>query len=167
MAPDEFIQSIRVLHARCCITNSPKDQGCGLNLHGIDRTSFVMLNGSKYQEYHGHRRKLCDRIIVGKWNDQEFVCAVELKGGKSIDVGDVLEQIQNGLNVAANILSGGIPRNWYPILLYNGHLGTAGITKLRRRPLSVQRQRRESYQVIKRDCNSSLVGILEDNAVQQ
>ncbi len=138
-----------------------------MNLDQLGRASLVMLDGLKYQRSHHYQGKLCDRIIFGQWARGDFVCAVEFKGGRNIDVDEALEQIQNGLNVASELLPGQTPDDWYPILLYRGRLKGAETTKLRARHVSFQAQRRESSPVIKRDCGSSLIGIMEQNVLEE
>ena len=91
------------------------------------------------------------------------MCAVELKGGRNLDVNEALEQIQNGLNVAYELLPGHTPDSWYPIPLYSGRLRGEETTKLRARQVSFRSRRRELSPVIKSDCGSSLIRIMEQN----
>ena len=157
MTSPGFLESIRDQHSECCITSVPGEKGCRLNLERINRASLVMLHGSRYQEAHGYRRKLCDRIIFGDRNGVSFICVVELKGGKNVNLSEALEQIQNGLNVAQEFLGSRSAGEWYPLLLFDGRMGGAGTTKLRGRGVSF---RQEFRAVTKRRCGSALVDIL-------
>ena len=82
---------------------------------------LTTLHGTNYQRNHGWQGRLCDRIIFGELNGH-FVCAAELKGGRSADISIAIEQIQGGLNLADTLLPSNLPVKWYPLLLYSGSM---------------------------------------------
>ena len=115
---------IRESHLNCCIDQSVnhfEDEGCRLDIGGIQRSSLTALNGTSYQSNHPWDGRLCDRIIIGQSNGS-FVCAVELKGGTSIDMSVAINQIQRGLDLLASLLQNASPQNWYPLLVYSGRM---------------------------------------------
>ncbi len=122
-----------------------------------------MLNGTRYQREHNYSDRLCDRIVFGHREGKYFVCAVELKGGKNVDVGEAVEQIRNGLLVAAHCLAGHSAATWYPILLFSGHLGVIGTTKLRTSQITLPDIRGNLPEIIKRNCGTTLAAILDEN----
>ena len=162
MNQDDIVEHIRNTHLRCCLTKKSGENRCSLNTRGFGDESLVMLDGSKYQKAHDYSGKLCDRIVFGHWGERRFVCAVELKGGRNVDVSEAVNQIRNGLLVAADSLLGHSIAGWYPILLFSGRLGGTGTTKLRTSQITLPTTRRNSSEVIKKDCGSSLSAILEE-----
>lgn len=164
MTQDDIVEHIRSIHSRCCLTHKSGERNCSLNIRGFDSSSLVMLDGTLYQKEHGYVDRLCDRIVFGRWQDTNFVGAVELKGGKNVNLRQAVDQIQNGLTVAENCLSGHSVTGWYPVLLFSGHLGGIGTTKLRTSRLALPTLRRNPPEIIKRDCGSSLTAILEQNS---
>ena len=167
MTLDNIVEHIRSIHSQCCLTTKSGERNCSLNIRGFDSSSLVMLDGTRYQRAHSYRERLCDRIVFGRWQGTNFVTAVELKGGGNLDVGASIQQIQNGLRVAANSLSGQDVDYWYPVLLFRGGLRAIGTTKLRTRPVDLPTRRRNLSEVIKRDCGSSLAAILRENSPTQ
>lgn len=167
MTRDDIVEHIRRIHSQCCLTRKSGEKGCTLNTSGFDPQSLVMIDGSLYQKAHSYEGKLCDRIAFGQHEGTTFVCAVELKSGRNVDLGQAIEQIQNGLSVAADSLSGHEVENWYPVLLFRGGLGAIGTTKLRTRLVTLPTRQRNPSEVIKRDCGSSLAAILRENAPTQ
>ena len=165
MIQDDIVEHIRNIHSRCCLTRKSGERNCSLNIRGFDPSSLIMLDGTQYQTQHGYRSRLCDRIVFGRWQGISFVSAVELKGGKNVDVGQAVDQIQNGLTVAADTLSGHSVAGWYPILLFSGHLGGIGTTKLRTGQIALPTASRNPSEIIKRDCGTSLAAILEENTL--
>ena len=122
-----------------------------------------MLDGSLYQKAHDYAGRLCDRIVFGHLGETPFICEVELKGGKNVNVSEAVDQIRNGLFVAAISLSGHHVESWYPIMLFSGHLGGIGIAKLRTSQIALPTMRRNLSEIIKKDCGSSLATILVEN----
>ena len=167
MIQDDIVEHIRSIHSQCCITRRSGERNCSLNTRGFDSSSLVMLDGTRYQRAHSYSDKLCDRIVFGRWEDTNFVCAAELKGGRNLDVSEAIQQIQNGLSVAASALYHHEIDNWFPVLLYRGGLGAIGTTKLRTRLVTLPTRHTNSLEVIKRDCDSSLAAILRENAPTQ
>lgn len=167
MTQDGIVEHIRSIHSRCCLTKRSGERNCSLNIRGFDPSSLVMLDGTLYQAEHSYMDRLCDRIVFGRWQGISFVSAVELKGGRNVDLGQAIEQIQNGLSVAADSLSGHEVENWFPVLLFRGGLRAIGTTKLRTRPVTLPTRQRNNSEVIKRDCGSSLAAILRENAPTQ
>ncbi len=124
MTLESAINGIREAHKKCCLTDSCKERGCGLNLAGLDRASLTMIHGSKYQDRkdsrHPHEGKLCDRVIFGKAGG-DFLCTAEFKGGKKTrGISDAIDQIQGGLNLADSLLPGKDVSRWCALLVYRG-----------------------------------------------
>ena len=157
MTLDNIVEHIRSIHSQCCLTTKSGERNCSLNIRGFDSSSLVMLDGTRYQRAHSYRERLCDHIVFGRWQGTNFVSAVELKGGRNLDVSEALEQIQNGLNVASSLLEERQVSDWYPLLMFSGHLGAAGREKIRLKPVQFGRDTRA---VTRRDCGSLLSDIL-------
>ncbi len=89
------------------------------------------------------------------------LAAIELKGGKSIDMRHAIDQIQNGLTTAIEILEERAIRSWVPLLFYSGSLGFLDL-KL----LNVQRVwlRGTRKNVVKVPCGSRLLDILDEQS---
>ena len=124
MTLESTISGIRNSHNDCCIDHSAnylEDEDIRLDIRGLQRDSLTALNGTNYQSNHPWEGRLCDRIIIGQ-ADGNFVCAVELKGGNSIDMSVAINQIQRGLDLLASLLQNASPQNWYPLLVYSGSM---------------------------------------------
>ena len=167
MTEFDIVGHVRSTHSQCCLTRKSGERNCSLNMRGFDPPSVVMLDGSKYQREHSYGERLCDRIVFGRWEGTDFVCAAELKGGGNLDVSEAIQQIQNGLSVAASLLSGHEVENWFPVLLFRGGLRAIGTTKLRTRLVTLPTRQRNPLEIIKRDCGSCLAAILRENAPTQ
>ena len=117
-----LIDKIRREHEECCVVTNCRDRNCSLDLRGLDGDSMVIINGSMYQKAHNPAGKLCDRIILSG-EQGGFVCAVELKGGRSQpSIPPIVEQIQAGIVLADELLNGISPRGCYPILAFSGRM---------------------------------------------
>ena len=139
-----------------CTTPSCRERGCRLQLDGIRGRPRVIVHGTKFQKREKFRGKLCDRIVfLGGKN--LTVAAVELKGGGNVDMSEAVEQIQNGLSVAGDILRGRPVTRWFPVLLYSGRIVPADIKLLQNKRITF---RGDSQQVIKHDCDSRLSDVL-------
>ena len=135
MTPKNSVDEIRSLHGSCCITNSYQDHGCKIDVSGFSKAELATIHGDKHQNQHGTTDKLCDRLIFGELG-KNFLCSVELKGGKNIKVSDAIAQIQGGLDLAKRLLGSHSDCNWYPILAYSGGINGKGKQLLRARPVS-------------------------------
>lgn len=133
-----------------CVTRSCREGGCGLTLEHL--SNRVIIDGSKYQKTYGFGGKLCDRIVLCQ-DDGFVLAAVELKGGKSTRITAAIEQIQGGLTLAEEILSGVEVAGWLPLLLYSGHIHRNDAPVLRNRAVSF---RGDKKPVVKEDCGASL-----------
>ncbi len=126
-----IVAGIRNTHQDCCMTDRYEDEGCVLDMRGLQPNSLTGINGSNYQSNHRWQGRLCDRIIIGQ-SHGSFVCAVELKGGRNITMSDAIKQIQGGLDLAASLLQVRSPDKWYPLLAYSGSMTKRESTMLRR-----------------------------------
>ena len=138
------------------ITRSCRENRCSLQLDGVGPGSLAVIHGGRYQRNRGYTERLCDRIVFCR--DHGFVlAAVELKGGRSVHMSHAVDQIQNGLGVAATILAGHPVSEWVPILLYNGRMTSHETRLLRNRSVEFRGERKN---VVKRDCGARLSTIL-------
>lgn len=133
-----------------CTARHCRENRCNLSLNGIgDR---VIIHGSRYQERYRYDRSLCDRIIFAQ-HDGFVLSAVELKSGRSIELSRAVNQIQNGLTVAQEILENREVTEWIPLLLYSGRITPHELQIL---DLRTVRFRGERKRVIKADCGAML-----------
>ena len=150
---------IRESHKDCCIDHSInhfQDEGCRLDIRDIQRSSLTALNGTNYQSRHRWEGRLCDRIIIGQ-SHGNYVCAIELKGGNSIDMSLAINQIQRGLDLLASLLQSASPRNWYPLLVYSGGVSDRARGLLRNKRV---KYRGRTALVDRVERNSSLLAYL-------
>lgn len=150
------VSGIRKNHRDCCITEIYEDEGCRLDVRGLQQTSLTAVNGTNYQSNHLWQGRLCDRIIIGQ-SHGNFVCAVEFKGGRNIIMSDAISQIQRGLDLASSLLQERAPRTWYPLLAYSGSMSGRERNLLRRKKVSF---RGGKALVDRIDCGSSLLAYL-------
>lgn len=139
-----------------CITRSCREKKCSLCLEGMNAALLAIINGTKYQEKKNFQEKLCDRIIFSKERGL-ILAAVELKGGKSVNISEARNQIQNGLRVAKEILGNCSVSDWHPVLVYRGRMNTYETKLLQNKPVRFQGTPKN---VIKRNCGSNLNDIL-------
>ena len=147
---------VRGNHQGCCITKSAKEKNCGLQLDAASSTSLAIIHGTRYQKAHDFTDKLCDRILFCGQHDF-FVAAVELKGGKNVHMSEAIEQIQNGLSVAKDILGSRPVAEWFPLLLYSGSMASYETKLLQTKSVEFRGERKN---VIKRDCGIRLSVVL-------
>lgn len=126
---------IRDTHRDCCITDIYEDEGCRLDVRGLQKSSLTTINGTNYQSNHAWQGRLCDRVIIGQ-SHGNFVCAIELKGGRNITMSDAINQIQRGLDLAADLMQTRSPAKWYPLLAYSGSMSRRESNMLRRLKVS-------------------------------
>ena len=155
--PEGAIESIGRRYA-ACLTRSCSERGCGLQLDVGGPRSRVILHGTKYQKTKGFTEKLCDRIVFCRANGL-ILAAVELKGGGTIRMSQAIDQIQNGLRVANDILAGRPVDDWVPLLLYSGRMRSDETRLLRNKPVGFRGERKV---VEKRDCGTRLSAVLSD-----
>ena len=156
MTQESPLEAVRQAHSHCCITDSYEENRCGLDMRGLDSSRLVTLHGTRYQSNHCWHGRLCDRVIFGRVNEY-FVCAVEFKGGRSADISAAIDQIQGGLNLAAELRLGQWATDWHPLLVYSGGVPMDEVTVIRTRQVSFRNQRRLVRRV---DCGSSLLAYL-------
>lgn len=85
----------------CCLVDHVKENGCALGLPPHPRK---VIGGSRYQENHDHREKLCDAIIF--WNNEKdgvSLVVAELKSG-GFSASGVIEQLQGGARLAEAVV---------------------------------------------------------------
>ena len=156
MTQESPLEAVRQAHSHCCITDSYEENRCGLDMRRLDRSELVTLHGTRYQSSHGWQGRLCDRVILGRMNGN-FVCAVEFKGGRSADISTAIDQIQGGLNLAAELRLGQWATDWHPLLVYSGGMPRDEVTVFRNKKVSFGNQRRLVRRI---DCGSSLLAYL-------
>lgn len=126
-----LLESLRA-NLRNCITTSCHERNCTLRLDDISVQSLLIIHGSRYQRCNGLESKLCDRILIRQYRGLTLA-AIELKGGRNLNLTDAIKQIQNGLNVASTILGSLSVSYWFPLLLYSGNLDPRELRILRTR----------------------------------
>lgn len=160
MTLESTIERIRNSHRDCCITDSFEENNCGLNISGLDGTSLTTIHGSYYQTQndrrHHHRGRLCDRVIFGR-TDEDFICAVEFKGGHSADVSVAVDQIQGGLTLADALLAGREIAWWRAFLVYSGSVPKQESAVLGRKTVTYKGRKRNVRRI---DCGSRLLDYL-------
>ena len=153
----DLIGYVRRNHPKC-ITHSCRENKCGLKLDGVNPKSLAIIHGTKYQKINNFTEKLCDRIVFCE--EHGFIlAAVELKGGKNVRMSEAIDQIQNGLIVARDILSNRPVAEWLPLLLYKGRMKPYETRLLRSKSVEFRGERKN---IIKRNCDTQLSTILSD-----
>ena len=153
----KIIEEIRDGYADC-MTQSCKEGRCSLRLDDVDPASLAIISGTEYQKTKSFTDKLCDRILFCGERGL-ILAAVELKGGKNVDMSAAIKQIQNGLSVADAILGKHTVSDWYPLLLYSGSVGANGTRLLKNKSVKFKLERKN---VMKLGCGTSLSSILSD-----
>ena len=151
----QTINEIRTIYQNS-ITQSCREKKCSLRLDGLRRSSLAIIHGSKYQKNHGYTEKLCDRIVFCG-DHGFFLAAVELKGGKGINMSQAITQIQNGLVVVTDVLKGQAVVDWFPLLVYSGGMRTYETSLLRNSSVAFQGKRKN---IIKVECTTRLDTVL-------
>lgn len=151
------IQNIRQNHVSC-ITKSCQENKCRLQLDGVSPTSLAIIHGAKYQKSNSFTEKLCDRIVFCGEHGL-IMAAVELKGGKNVNISDAREQIQNGLRIAESILGVHPVTEWFPLLLYNGGMHPDETRLLRAKSVEFRGERKN---IDKRNCGTRLSTVLSN-----
>lgn len=151
-----IVEEIRLKHYKCCLTNSFQDRGCKIDVRGLNLSKLTTIHGGKHQKHHGTTGKLCDRLIFGE-EAETFVCSIELKGGKNVNVSAAILQIQGGLDLAKTLLNSRSDLNWYPVLAYSGSMSSKGKQLLRARPVKFGGKKRLIDRV---DCGFCLLTYL-------
>ncbi len=141
-----------------CITQSCRENNCSLQLKGVSLGSLAIIHGTGYQKNNNITEKLCDRIVFCR-DHGLILAAVELKSGNNIHMSEAIEQIQNGLKVAKDILRDLPIAKWLPLLLYTGHMHAAETRLLRTKTVEFRGERKN---VIKRNCNTQLSTVLSN-----
>ena len=161
MTISHMIEKIREEHQGCCVTTNCRDGKCSLRLNGLIGSSMLIISGTMYQRAHPATGKLCDRIILSSERGG-FVCAVELKGGRTQPrLPPIAEQIQSGINIAQELLAGILPQRWYPVLAFSGHSGPNTSAAFRAKRNLVQAPG-ALIEIARHDCNSELVSLLSN-----
>lgn len=157
MTLDSSFARIRNQHQSCCITDTYEENNCGLNVTGLNRDALTAIHGTNYQarndREHTYRGRLCDRVIFGR-ADENFLCAVEFKGGQSADVSVAIDQIQGGLNLADSLMSGREIMWWRAFLVYSGSMPKPERALLGRKKVGYKGRKRNVRRI---DCGSRLL----------
>ena len=162
MSLGQFLASIRDSHQDCCVTKNCRDQGCSINLSGVNPDSLVIIHGERYRDEHGDPTvKIADRIIFANIPGP-LAAVIELKGGNSIrrrDIRDAVEQVQTAVRVIERLLSGRQLVNLRPnvFLAYSGRMSRQDVTYLRNNRITF---RGSPLRLLRVDCGSSLNSIL-------
>lgn len=96
-------------HEDCCAQETAfKEKGCVVYLPKPAKSSaiWICLNGTRYQDRHAFRDKLCDLLFAQEKATGASSALLELKGGGNVDVSDVRKQLQHGADVVGDLLKG-------------------------------------------------------------
>lgn len=103
-------------HRRCCSLRTFNEGGCSVTFPNRNGR-WVSISGTSYQKNHNHSEKLCDLLFSwARPNHGLASAALELKGG-GIDVTGVIQQLQNGANIIADLLTD-IDTVFVPVLVH-------------------------------------------------
>jgi hypothetical protein len=117
-------------HRPCCAVLSFRENNCTVTLPK-QSGKWICLSGTRYQDAHSHKEKLCDLLFSWEKSPTEPVCcALELKGG-GISVSGVVEQLQQGAAIIESLLPGSQPIPFTPVLVHRG-LSSIQVTQLKR-----------------------------------
>ena len=83
--------------------------------------------------------------------------AVELKGGKNLRATNVIQQVQNGLDIASELLGNQPVEDWLPLVLFSGRLSSEDVRQLRLNHVSFRNERK---QILTRRCGTRLSEVL-------
>ena len=157
MAYSQMAESIRGNYSDCCLTDSYTEPNCRIDVSGLDSSELATVHGDLNQRCpnHGVATRLCDRLIFGRLN-QDFICAVEIKGGKNPELSKAIKQIQGGLDFAKSILRNRIVDKWYPLLFFDGKMKGNDLRLLNTRKVSYG-GRPKSKLIDRIACGSSLL----------
>ena len=140
-----------------CTARHCRENRCNLSLNGIgDR---VIIHGSRYQERYRYDQNLCDGIIFAQ-HEGYVLSAVELKGGRNVELSRAINQIQNGLTIAQGIWGNREVAEWIPLLLYSGRITPHELRLLDSRTVKFRDERKR---VIKADCGAELKEVIRQN----
>ena len=154
MTLHEFLEWVRKEHS-CCTVSSATENKCSLRLANLVGDSLAIISGTKYQSNHNFGGKLADRIIFSA-NSGGFVCVAELKSGKW-KTKDTIEQVRNGFNLAAILLSGARVDSWYPLVLSNSGPKPIDVQIIQKEAIAFQG---ESLRLRHFHCNTELSQIV-------
>lgn len=145
-----------------CLTSSCSENKCALVRSGMSEAQWKIVHGTRYQKSRRFSQKLCDRIVFYAWKGF-YVAAVELKGGKNLDVMDAREQIQNGLEITQDAVQHDAVTDWFPLLFTARKLTLLELKLLVKNPVSFKDQ--PPKVVIRRDCGTSFRNIIQGNSL--
>jgi hypothetical protein len=139
------------LHGNCCGTDRCEERGCKVHLPAVG--DLLALNGSLYQENHGHEGKLCDAIVI--WMSEGVAAGlkaavVELKSGR-VQV-EAADQLQAGARLLEVLLDSSRPK--FSVFLAKGK----GITAMNYKVLRNRKVRFQGscYPIRLVPCGSSI-----------
>ena len=158
MAYSRMAEIIRNAYGDCCLTESYADSSCRIDVSGLEDSELTAVDGDRNQRCpnHGVTARLCDRLIFGHRN-RDFICAVELKGGRNPEVPKAMSQIQGGLDLARSILGNRTLERWYPLLFFSGKMKGNDLRTLQTRTVSYGGKRKL---IDRLDCGASLLNYL-------
>ena len=158
MAYSQMAESIRSTYGNCCLTDSYTEPNCRIDISGLESSDVATVHGDLNQgcPTHGAAGRLCDRLIFGRFKE-DFICAVELKGGRNPEVPKAISQIQGGLDLARSILGSRLVDKWYPMLFFGGSMRGNDLRAIQTRTVSYGGKKKLIDRI---DCGSSLLGYL-------
>ena len=101
-------------------------------------------------------RKRCDYLFVGEERNAAWVAPIELKSGK-LKAGEVLEQLEGGIEIAEAWLPQGIPFRLVPVLAHGKTIHRNDLKALRSRKMRLRGQRKRTELI---RCGESLAKAL-------
>jgi hypothetical protein len=139
-------------NASSCICDSCSESGCTLDFTSIAR-QVHMLSMNCLKRVLRFEGRICDCAVL--WKNEGRVAAIELKGGQNANVGQLVEQLQGGLNLLDNLTQGQSVSEVMPILLYSGDREIDSALAKRRVTFRGDKRR-----IIIGPCGSRLAGFL-------
>ena len=158
MAYSPLAESIRDTYGDCCLTNSYSEPNCRIDVSGLEDADLATVHGDLNQRCQDHSvpNRLCDRLIIGRYNG-DFICAAELKGGRNPEVPKAIRQIQGGLDLARTILRNRVLEKWYPVLFFRGKMRGNDLRAIQTRTVSHGGKKKL---IDRLDCGASLLAFL-------
>jgi hypothetical protein len=130
-------------HDLCCSVRggSFKEGNCKVLLPQ-DSNAWICLSGTRFQREHSYAEKLADLLFAWEKEPTLNVSApLELKGG-GVDVSHVQQQLQNGANIIAQMLTGISNIKFIPVLVFQT-ISDPERRTLRKHPITFRGRRYE------------------------
>ena len=125
--------------ARCESKRCNKD-GCRIDLKGMQETRVLVdMDCCGLPIPEGHKR--CDYLLVADGSNKTWTVPIELKSGRW-KATDVLEQLQEGAEVAGTWLPKGISIELTPVLAHGKSIHPQNLKTLRSRKIHLRGQKK-------------------------